>query len=56
MAEAITIARPYAQAVFWLAKDSGALDAWSARLRRLAEIAQDPQMALTIDNPKLSSA
>ena len=54
MVEAITIARPYAQAVFRLAKDTRALDAWSARLRRLAEIAQDPQMARAIDNPKFS--
>lgn len=54
MVEAITIARPYAQAVFRLAKDTRALDAWSVRLQRLAEIAQDPQMARAIDNPKLS--
>ena len=56
MAEAVTIARPYAQALFRLAKEEGALDAWSARLQRLAEIVRDLQMARAIDNPKLSSA
>lgn len=56
MAEAVTIARPYAQALFRLAKETGTLDAWSARLQRLAEIARDPQMAQAVDNPKLSSA
>ena len=56
MAEAVTIARPYAQALFRLAKEEGALDAWSARLQRLAEIVRDPQMARAIDNPKFSSA
>ncbi len=56
MAEAVTIARPYAQAVFRLAKEAGALDAWSERLQRLAAIGQDPQMAEVIGNPKFSAA
>lgn len=39
MAESVTIARPYAQAVFRLAKEDRSLAAWSDRLSRLAVIA-----------------
>ena len=42
MAESVTIARPYAQAL-------------SARLQRLALIAQDGEMARVIGNPKFSA-
>ena len=55
MAETVTVARPYAEAVFRIAKESGALAAWSERLRRLALIAQDPEMIALIGNPKLSA-
>lgn len=55
MAETVTIARPYAEAVFRIAKEAGALGAWSGRLKRLALIAQDPEMAEVIGNPKLSA-
>lgn len=55
MAESVTIARPYAEAIFRLAKDAGALGAWSARLQRLATIARDPEMAELIGNPRLSA-
>ncbi|MCX8145384.1 MAG: F0F1 ATP synthase subunit delta [Azovibrio sp.] len=55
MAETVTIARPYAEAVFRIAKEAGALGAWSGRLQRLALIAQDPEMAEVIGNPKLSA-
>ncbi|MGE5491010.1 MAG: F0F1 ATP synthase subunit delta [Actinomycetota bacterium] len=55
MAESVTIARPYAEAIFKLAKEAGALGAWSARLKRLAAVAQDPEMADVIGNPRLSS-
>jgi F-type H+-transporting ATPase subunit delta len=56
MAESVTIARPYAQAVFRLAREAGALAAWSDRLQRLALVAQDPDMAKVIGNPKFSAA
>ena len=56
MAESVTIARPYAQAVFRLARESRSLAVWSDRLQRLAAIAQDPEMALVLDNPKFSAA
>jgi F-type H+-transporting ATPase subunit delta len=55
MAESVTIARPYAEAVFRMAKESGTLTQWSARLARLALVAQDKEVAEIIGNPKLSA-
>jgi F-type H+-transporting ATPase subunit delta len=54
MAESVTIARPYADAAFKLAKESGAQGIWSSRLQRLALIAQDGDMAQVMSNPRLS--
>jgi F-type H+-transporting ATPase subunit delta len=56
MAESITIARPYAQAVFRLARESKSLKAWSDRLQRLAAIAQDAEMTKVVGNPKFSAS
>ncbi|MGZ8250719.1 MAG: F0F1 ATP synthase subunit delta [Methylophilaceae bacterium] len=56
MAEAITIARPYATAVFRLAKEKSALAGWSDQLSLLAAIAGDAQMKALIDDPKLPSS
>jgi len=55
MAESVTVARPYAEAVFRTAKEAGALSAWSERLARLAAVAQDAEMASVIGNPRLSA-
>jgi len=55
MAESVTIARPYAQAVFRLAREGKALAAWSDRLQRLASIAQDAEMTKVVGNPKFSA-
>ncbi len=55
MAESVTIARPYAQAVFRLARESKALAAWSERLQRLATVAQDAEMTKIVGNPKFSA-
>ena len=55
MAETVTIARPYAQAVFRLGKEGQSLAVWSERLQRLSAVAQDPEMANVIGNPKLSA-
>jgi F-type H+-transporting ATPase subunit delta len=55
MAESVTIARPYAEAVFRMAKEQGALAQWSGRLQRLALVAQDKEIAEIIGNPKLSA-
>ena len=56
MAELVTIARPYAEAVFRLAKQGNALPAWSDALNLIATVHQDPQMQATIANPKVTSA
>lgn len=55
MAESVTIARPYAQAVFRLAQETGTLTLWSERLERLSVIVQDPEMATVVSNPKFSA-
>ena len=56
MAELITIARPYAEAVFRLAKECGAFDDWSRMLQTAATVAQDAQMAALIADPKVGGA
>jgi F-type H+-transporting ATPase subunit delta len=53
MAEQITIARPYAEAVFALARDANALPAWAQMLKRTSEVATDPRMRVALDNPNL---
>ena len=55
MAENVTIARPYADAAFELARGAGALGPWSEALDRLAAAAADSSMKACISNPKLSS-
>lgn len=55
MAESVTIARPYAEAVFRTAQETGAQGTWSQRLQKLALIAQDGDMALVMSNPQLSA-
>ncbi len=54
MLEKTTIARPYAQAVFELAQESGNAGEWSAALELLTRIVADEQMQLLLNNPKLS--
>ena len=56
MAELVTIARPYAEAVFRLAKQGNALPAWSDALNLIATVYQDPQMQAAMANPKVTSA
>ncbi|SOD40030.1 F0F1 ATP synthase subunit delta [Nitrosovibrio sp. Nv4] len=53
MAEARTIARPYAEAVFKLAKANEELPAWSGMLQLAAAIAADGQIRSLIGNPKV---
>jgi F-type H+-transporting ATPase subunit delta len=54
MAEANTIARPYANAVFALAKDKGELKAWSDLLAVFAQCVADPKMQSVIASPAVS--
>lgn len=55
MAEAITIARPYATAVFRLAKAKKALAKWSEELALIAAVTENAQVKNLIDDPKLPS-
>jgi F-type H+-transporting ATPase subunit delta len=52
MAELATIARPYAEAAFELARDQQALGAWSETLRFAATIVGDARVAAALDNPR----
>ena len=51
MQDNITIARPYAQAVFSLAKETNTLAAWATKLRFLKQVVNDPLMAGALKNP-----
>ncbi|HYQ73466.1 MAG TPA: F0F1 ATP synthase subunit delta, partial [Gammaproteobacteria bacterium] len=54
MAEAITVARPYAQAAFMYAAEQHALPEWSGMLTLLAGIASDATMVRVIESPQLT--
>lgn len=51
MSDVITIARPYANAIFELASDEKKLKDWSETLKLLGLIAQDPMMQPVLNNP-----
>ncbi len=55
MAENVTVARPYAEAAFQLAKEASALGAWSQALDRMSAVIDDPQMGECIGNPVISA-
>ena len=55
MAELATIARPYAEAAYRLAKQSNGLAAWSDQLALVASVYEDPQMQAAMANPKVTS-
>ncbi|HUW51670.1 MAG TPA: F0F1 ATP synthase subunit delta [Sulfuricella sp.] len=55
MAEVTTIARPYAEAIYRIAEQGGALDKWSQMLGFAATVVADPQMQAVIGNPKLTA-
>ncbi len=50
-ADATTIARPYAEAVFKRADESGKLDPWSETLALISAVVADPAMTPVIGNP-----
>ena len=56
MAELATIARPYAEAAFALAREGGALPKWADTMATLASVSADAKVAAAVDNPKLSVA
>ena len=55
MAELTTIARPYAEAAFALARDGDALPVWSQMLRTTSAVVADPRVAEALDNPALDT-
>lgn len=56
MADYSTLARPYAKAVFELARDGGALQPWSEALAALAQLVGSPEVARLIGHPALTKA
>jgi F-type H+-transporting ATPase subunit delta len=54
MSEAITTARPYAQAAFDEAQKLNALKAWSELLLALAEAVKHPEVHAVITNPRVA--
>lgn len=55
MAENITLARPYAKAVFELARDKGELDRWSTTLASLAGLCADASVQELLTSPTASA-
>jgi F-type H+-transporting ATPase subunit delta len=55
MSELSTLARPYAEAVFRLAKSENDLAGWSSRIATLAAIVFDAQVARLIADPAVSA-
>jgi len=56
MAELTTIARPYAEAAFSIARDQNALPVWSQMLKLASSVVGDARVADALDNPKLDAA
>jgi F-type H+-transporting ATPase subunit delta len=56
MAQAITLARPYARAAFELAHEANALDAWSSALAFAAAVAADPRVVGLVIDPRVEPA
>lgn len=54
MAEAATIARPYAKAAFMAARDAKALPAWSDALRLGTGLIADPAIDALLTSPKMT--
>ncbi len=54
MAENVTLARPYAEAAFQLAKGAAALPAWSKALGTLAAVSSSAEMQSCISDPRLA--
>lgn len=56
MSEQMTIARPYAEAAFSLAREENALPRWAEMLGLLSNVTSDPSVRVALDNPKLDNA
>lgn len=56
MADISTLARPYAKAVFELARDQRKLKEWSATLAAIAPVMADPKVSALVGHPALTKA
>ncbi|GHA14131.1 ATP synthase subunit delta [Arenicella chitinivorans] len=56
MADNASIARPYAKAVFDLAQETNAFDAWGSALEQLALISQDDSFRTLIADPRVDDS
>ncbi|HYA20289.1 MAG TPA: F0F1 ATP synthase subunit delta [Burkholderiales bacterium] len=55
MAENVTIARPYAEAIFKLAKETRTLSEWAAMLSLLDMVLKDARVAAYVSDPNVSA-
>ncbi|WP_374404267.1 F0F1 ATP synthase subunit delta [Niveibacterium sp.] len=55
MAENVTVARPYAEAAFKLAREANALEAWAQALARLAAVAGEPRIRDSLGDPRVTA-
>ncbi len=56
MSDFTTAARPYARAVFELARDAGDFAAWSEQLALIATVASDDEMRAALEAPGLGNS
>src|SRR2546421_12291477 len=56
MSEQVTIARPYAEAAYSLAREQNALPQWAEMLKVASNVARDPTVRTALDNPRLDNA
>jgi F-type H+-transporting ATPase subunit delta len=55
MSESLTLARPYARAVFSMAREQGRLPAWSAMLGFAARAVMEPSVQTLLGDPRLDA-
>lgn len=55
MAESVTIARPYAEALFRAAKESGNLAKWSEQVALLGQVAANAEARAAISDPNVAA-
>ena len=55
MAESVTIARPYAEALFRTAKESGTLAKWAGQIALLGQVAANPEARSAIGDPNVAA-
>jgi len=55
MAENLTVARPYAEAAYKLAREADALGAWAKALERLAAVAGDAGVRDSLGDPRVET-